>query len=442
MAASAALARLLPLLLLLLPSPLRDYMISPASHRQRRPDEHAGGELVLHPVVVVPGVSCPDLEARLTEAYRPSAARCGAMKGKGWFGLWENSSALQDNDYMECFTEQMSLVYDHAAGDYRNLPGVETRVPNFGFAKGFHEKNPFHPEWCLTRLIAALEEIGYRDGDTLLGAPYDIRHAPPIPGQISEVYSGYYKQFMALVEAATSRHRRKVIILGHSFGGMVALEFVRNTPPAWRDAHVKHLVLVAPTLAATGFVDPVKNLASGPHNLLYVPAATALSLRPMWRSFESNLAVLPSPAAFGRAPPVVVTRRRNFSAHDVEAFLAAIGFADGVEPFRRRTVPKMRYHEAPMVAMTCINGVGNETPRQLVYWDGDFDVLPEIVYGDGDGNINLESMLAFDEMMRRQPGQRRRFKSIKLDKAQHGTIVTDEWSLRIVIQEVLAANLM
>jgi len=26
----------------------------------------------------------------------------------------------------------MSLVYDPAINDYRNLPGVETRVPNFG----------------------------------------------------------------------------------------------------------------------------------------------------------------------------------------------------------------------------------------------------------------------------------------------------------------------
>jgi hypothetical protein len=39
----------------------------------------------------------------------------------------------------------MSLVYGPDTNDYRNLPGVETRVLRFGVAKGFHEKNPFHP---------------------------------------------------------------------------------------------------------------------------------------------------------------------------------------------------------------------------------------------------------------------------------------------------------
>ncbi|GJN37283.1 hypothetical protein PR202_gb26217 [Eleusine coracana subsp. coracana] len=104
----------------------------------------------------------------------------------------------------------------------------------------------------------------------------------------------------------------------------------------------------------------------------------------MWRSFETNIVDLPSPSLFGKNP-IVITRQRNYSAHELEDFFTAIGFEDGVEPFRRRTLPKMNYFEAPMVPVTCINGVGNRTPRQLLYWDDDFDVLPRIIYGDGDG---------------------------------------------------------
>lgn len=51
----------------------------------------------------------------------------------------------------------------------------------------------------------------------------------------------------------------------------------------------------------------------------------------------------------------------------MEDFLAAVGFSDSVEPFRRRMVPKMSYFEAPMVPVTCINGVGIKTAKQLVY---------------------------------------------------------------------------
>uniref|UniRef100_A0A0E0G1B1 AB hydrolase-1 domain-containing protein n=1 Tax=Oryza nivara TaxID=4536 RepID=A0A0E0G1B1_ORYNI len=421
------------LLLLLLPLPLREHLWS---GQHRRNDVDAGE---LHPIVVLPGVACSDLEARLTEAYRPSAARCGAMKGKGWFPLWKNSSDLSTHRYNECFLEQMSLVYDPVANDYRNFPGVETRVPYFGLVKGYHQKWPFDKPWCLTPLIRALEEMGYRDGDNMHGAPYDFRHVPPVPGQESQVYSRYYEEFMELVEATSKRHRKKkVIILGHSHGGCVALEFVRNTPLAWRKEYIKHLFLVTPTLSA-GLLDPVENLATGPHNLFYVPDATELSLRPMWRSFETSIANLPSPAVFGRKP-IVVTERRNYSAYDMEDLLAAVGFGDGIEPFRRRMVVRMNYLEAPMVPLTYINGVGKRTPRQLVYWDGNFDKAPEKVYGDGDGIVNLVTMLAFDEEMRRQPGQRGQFKSIKVENASHMGILMDEWALKRVMQEILEVN--
>ncbi|KAL6626713.1 hypothetical protein ACP70R_030439 [Stipagrostis hirtigluma subsp. patula] len=440
MASTASLGWLLSLLLLLLPGALRDQYL-PVSSRLRPNDDDAGaGDEVLHPIVLVPGVSCSKLEARLTEAYRPSVPRCGAMKGKGWFGLWANSSGLAAHDYVPCFEEQMRLVYDPAADDYRNLPGVETRVAHFGSSRGF-VRNPVQTDWCLEILRPELERIGYRDGDTLFGAPYDLRHAPPAAGQQSQAYSRYFRQLAALVESASKKNRhRKVIIFGHSFGGMVALEFVRSAPMAWRRRYIKHLVVAAPTHPEAGFVEPLSEFASGT-GLLYVPTATALSLRPMWRSFESAIANFPSPAVFGRRRPLVVTRQRNYTAGDMADFIAAVGAGDRVEPFRRREVPKMRRRFlAPMVPVTCINAVGSRTPEQLVYWEGDFDRAPEIVYGDGDKSINLISMLAFDEAMRRQPGQREQFKSIKLHGAEHGTIVTEDWAVKRVIQEILEAN--
>jgi lysophospholipase-3 len=165
---------------LLLPAGLRE-LISPATIDHRPPEGAADGEVLLHPLVLVPGLTCSELEAWLTDAYRPSVPRCGAMKGKGWFGLWANCSDLPAHHYVQCFIEQMSLVYDPATNDYRNLPGVETRVRGFGSSQGF-QRNPEHTTWCFEVLRHELEKAGYRDGNTPLrpaGARLVVGGRPP-----------------------------------------------------------------------------------------------------------------------------------------------------------------------------------------------------------------------------------------------------------------------
>ncbi|PAN50787.1 hypothetical protein PAHAL_9G546300 [Panicum hallii] len=411
------------LLLLLLPASL-DHL--PAS-QQREAEGGIGGGL--HPIVLIPGVTCPDLEARLTEAYRPSTPRCGRMTGEGWFGLWTNRTWEMDPERAACFVDQMRLVYDPVLGEFRDLPGVETRVPGFGSARGFSSKDPPHPEYCLGALKSALERLGYH-----------LRYAPPLPGQTSRVYSRYFRGLARLIEDASRRNNGKpAIVLGHSFGGGVALEFVRNTPLPWRDRFVKHVITVAPTWSGGGYVKSLMAVASGPVGLLFVPSAPQLAMRWMWRTFETAIVNLPSPAVFGRRP-LVITRHRNYSAYDIADLLVAVGSADGVRPFRERELSKMEYFEAPMVPLTYINGVGIPTAEQLIYWDDDFDRLPEVVYGDGDDTINLASMLAFEEKVGKRPGQMERFKSIKLAGVRHSALVTDVGALSIIMNEIVEAN--
>ena len=44
----------------------------------------------VHPVVLVPGNTCGQLDARLTDRYEPPTPGCGIPKqGRGWFRLWD-----------------------------------------------------------------------------------------------------------------------------------------------------------------------------------------------------------------------------------------------------------------------------------------------------------------------------------------------------------------
>ncbi|XP_037489860.1 lecithin-cholesterol acyltransferase-like 1 [Triticum dicoccoides] len=392
---------------------------------------------VYNPIILIPGISCPNLEARLTDAYVPSLPRCGALKGKGWFPLWNNTSDLVRHNYMSCFEEQMQLAYDSTLKDYRNLPGVETHVPDFGSAHGFTSKNldSSRKGFCMTRVLEELELLGYRDEDTLFGAPYDPRHAPPLPGQPSQVFSDYFARFKVLVEHASEKNQDKpVILVAHSFGGMATLKFINWTPITWRKKFIKHLVLISPALSG-GFMEALTNPASGPKPLV-VPTIPRLGLRPMWRTFASALLFLPSSPVFGHMP-LVITKNKNYSAYDYKDLLAAIGL--NTEVVERVLSAKLRV-DAPMVPTTYLNGVGVQTPEQAIYWDGNFDVAPKNVYGDGDGVMNLVGVLALVNDLRRQQQANIPFKFVKIVNATHSDIVVQEHSLKKIMYEILEAN--
>ncbi|SPT20663.1 unnamed protein product [Triticum aestivum] len=98
----------------------------------------AGG---VHPVVLLPGNTCSQIEVRLTDAYEPPSPLCAARKGDGrWHRLWKNTTAPDAEG--PCFADQLRLVYHDAAVDYRNPPGVETRALSFGSTRGFLADDP------------------------------------------------------------------------------------------------------------------------------------------------------------------------------------------------------------------------------------------------------------------------------------------------------------
>jgi lysophospholipase-3 len=100
--------------------------------------DHALG---VHPVVLLPGNTCSQIEVRLTDAYEPPPAFCVARKGDGrWSLLWKNITAPDAE--VPCFAGQLRLVYDQAVGDYGNAPGVETRAVSFGSTRGFLADDP------------------------------------------------------------------------------------------------------------------------------------------------------------------------------------------------------------------------------------------------------------------------------------------------------------
>ncbi|RLN42371.1 hypothetical protein C2845_PM01G47680 [Panicum miliaceum] len=238
--------------------------------------------------------------------------------GRGWFRLFLDSVALEDPASVRCFAERMTVAYDAASDDYHNAPGVETRVPFFSSVRGFRHPDP--DRWNFSYMDRFL--FGYRDGETLFGAPYDFRYAVAPPGHPSRAGDAFFARLKGLVERASRRNGgRPVTIVAHSYGGTLAHQFLLRRPLAWRTRFVRRFVPVAAPWG--GVVLGMLTLVSG--NSLGLPFVDPLALRDEYRSLQSSLWPLPSPVVFGAARPLVTTRSRAYTAHDMAAFLGDIG---------------------------------------------------------------------------------------------------------------------
>ena len=379
-----------------------------------------------HPVVLVPGYGSNLLEAQLTAAYAPPAPGCGARKGNGWFRLWPiNQTAMQDPRQVPCFVDQMSLVYDAVADDYGNVAGVVTRVPFFGSTRGLIGWDP---------LLRELEAAGYRDGESLFAVPYDFRYSVAPRGHPSAEGACNFDEFTRLVERASSLSQgRPVVVVAHSFGCALTYQFLLGRPLAWRRRFVKRVVLVASALG--GFSEGMNDLAAGTDYGL--PNVARPSRVRLARSQQSALWRLPTPAVFGDRP-LVVTKNATYTAHNIAEFFEAVGFPEGVRPYVTRVLPAWEALPAPMVPVTSVIGVGVSTPETFVYGEDGFTGNPEVVYGDGDGDINMVSLVAIEKEWSSVEGQV--LKVVRLPGFRHDGFFNVCFALKKVVAEILEAG--
>ncbi|CAN6288621.1 unnamed protein product [Urochloa humidicola] len=159
-----------------------------------------------------------------------------------------------------------------------------------------------------------------------------------------------------------------------------------------------------------------------------------------YRSLQSSLWPLPSPAVFGATQPLVTTRRRAYTAGDMAGFLKDIGMGAAVGPYEARVLPVFGAGElpSPRVPVACVVGVGVDTPELLEYPGDGFDAAPRMVMGDGDGLVNLASLVAGDPAWRRPAAAR--FSMVKVRNVSHTGLLVDDRALDVIIRAILRPN--
>lgn len=84
--------------------------------------------VVTHPVLLLPGLSASQIEARLD---KDSAPHFFCKKHTDWFRIWFAPFEFLP-EVLDCFVDNFRLVFNEQTGRTENPPGVQTRVMGFG----------------------------------------------------------------------------------------------------------------------------------------------------------------------------------------------------------------------------------------------------------------------------------------------------------------------
>ena len=180
----------------------------------------------------------------------------------------------------------------------------------------------------------------------------------------------------------------KVTLLVYSMGGPVSLYFLTQTVnQEWKDTYIHSYISLAAAWSG----------ASGVFRVLTQPATSAVFFRPIQASPQDILSLmrtLPSsywllPRAFAFSDTILVsTPIRNYTASDYEQLFMDAGYPQGYT----QVIESDINFPAPNVSTYCFYGLGFPTELTAVYNSSFPNAQPTILYGEGDGLVNKQSL--------------------------------------------------
>ncbi|KAL3860806.1 hypothetical protein ACJMK2_010873 [Sinanodonta woodiana] len=334
-----------------------------------------------YPVILIPGDGGSELEAKLDKPSAPHSF-C-LLKTQNFFTLWLSLEELTPW-VIDCFVDNMRLVYNNKTHKTSNSPGVDIRVPGFGDTDTVEWLDPsrFSVTSYFSQIVTAMVSWGYTRGKSVRGAPYDFRKAP-------NELDDFFQALSDLIED-TYRHNNntKIVIIGHSMGNPITLYFLNQKSQPWKDKFIRSHISLAGVWG--GAVKTLRLMASGDN--LGVPIVKPINVRREQRSMPSTAWLMPSDAFWSSSETLVSSPMRNYTVNDYSDFFTDIDFKDGYL-MRKDTENLIHPLKAPGVELHCLHGNQVNTPGRLIYTNTTWhDSEPDVIPDDGDGTVNIRSL--------------------------------------------------
>ncbi|XP_029010089.1 phosphatidylcholine-sterol acyltransferase [Betta splendens] len=330
------------------------------------------------PLIIVPGNLGNRLEAKLD---KPTLVHWMCYKKtKDWFPLWIDLSMLMPIG-VDCWIDNIRLVYNRTTRQSSNSPGVQVRVPGFGQTYPIEFLDYNNLTGYFHTMVQHLENAGYIRNETVRGAPYDWRLAP-------NENADYFKKLQELVEEMHERYQQPVYLLGHSMGCHYVLYFLNHQPQAWKDKYIRGFISLGAPWG--GGVKALRVMASGNND--GITMISNIKVREEQRRASTNPWMIPFENFWPEDHVFISTPSFNYTKQDYKRFFTDIDFEDGWfiwEDTKNLTGDL----QPPGVEVWCMYGVGLPTPVTFIYDEKYPDVDPvDFVYADGDDTVDSFSM--------------------------------------------------
>ena len=183
----------------------------------------------------------------------------------------------------------------------------------------------------------------------------------------------------------------KVTLVVISMGGPVSLYFLTQVVnQEWKDTYINAYISLGAAWA--GANNALSGILTPPLNstFLFFPIrAPTEELRMLFRNFPSSYFLSPRLISPLDNTIIVSTPSRNYTVNDIQELYMDAGYPEGYTRFIAEANTEF---PAPNVPTYCIYGLGFPTVETLVYGEGFPDTQPSILYGEGDGTVNRNSL--------------------------------------------------
>ncbi|XP_067853543.1 phosphatidylcholine-sterol acyltransferase [Heptranchias perlo] len=375
----------------------------------------------LPPLVIVPGHVGNRLEAKLN---KPASVHWLCMKRTSkYFTLWLNLNMFLPVG-IDCWIDNIRLVYNQTTQRTSNAPGVETRVPGFGKTYSVEYLDPLKLAGYLHALVQFLVNVGYVRDETIRAAPYDWRVA-------AYEQEEYFDKLKRMIEEMHTTYGKPVYLLGHSMGNLFILHFLKEQPQEWKDKFIHGFISLGAPWGGT--VKSLAVLASGDN---YGLALEYLKIREHQRTTTTNPWLLPTRRAWPADHVFISTPTYNYTYDDYRKFFTDIGYEEGWFKWQRSR-GLLSDLSPPGVEMYCMYGARIPTPVTYIYDEGFPSTQPvRIVYGDGDNTVSMKSLSLCREW---KDQQEQKVHVIEFPDTLHLDTIYDIQTLA-VIQEIVLGN--